>query len=72
MALAVDAPATQHTIPEMMRAAVLFGPRDIRQIDRPVPRPGSGEVLVKVSMCGACGTDLKIYDGHFVRRESGL
>ena len=65
MALTLDAPATRHTIPEMMRAAVLFGPRDIRQIDRPVPKPGSGEVLVKVSMCGACGTDLKIYDGHF-------
>jgi L-iditol 2-dehydrogenase len=65
MALTLDAPVTQDTIPEMMRAAVLFGPRDIRLIDRPVPRPGLGEVLVKVSMCGACGTDLKIYDGHF-------
>ena len=30
MALTLDAPATPHTIPEMMRAAVLFGPRDIR------------------------------------------
>jgi L-iditol 2-dehydrogenase len=65
MALTLDAPATQYTIPETMRAAVLFGPRDIRQIDRPVPPPGPGEVLVKVAMCGTCGTDLKIYDGHF-------
>jgi L-iditol 2-dehydrogenase len=65
MALTLDAPPTLHTIPETMRAAVLFGPRDIRQIERPVPRPGLGEVLVKVAMCGTCGTDLKIYDGHF-------
>src|SRR3989442_4746354 len=48
-----------------MRAAVLFGPRDIRVIDRPVPQPGPSEVLVKVAMCGTCGSDLKIYDGHF-------
>src|ERR1043166_4974095 len=53
------------TIPETMRSAVLFGPRDIRVIDRPVPRPGPGEVLVRVAMCGTCGSDLKIYDGHF-------
>jgi L-iditol 2-dehydrogenase len=65
MALRLDAPPPQHTIPEMMRAAVLFGPQDIRRIDRPVPRPGLGEVLVRVAMCGTCGTDLKIYDGHF-------
>lgn len=52
-------------IPEVMRAAVLFGPRDIRVVDRRVPQPGPDEVLVKVAMCGTCGTDLKIYDGHF-------
>lgn len=48
-----------------MRAAVLFGPGDIRVTDKPVPVPGPGEVLVKVAMCGTCGTDLKILDGHF-------
>jgi L-iditol 2-dehydrogenase len=52
-------------LPDTMRAAVLFGPRDIRVIDRPVPRPGPDEVLVRVAMCGTCGTDLKIFDGHF-------
>jgi L-iditol 2-dehydrogenase len=52
-------------IPEVMRAAVLFGPGDIRVVDRRVPRPGPDEVLVKVAMCGTCGTDLKIFDGHF-------
>jgi len=53
------------TIPATMRAAVLYAPGDIRTTERPVPEPGWGEVLVRVSMCGTCGTDLKIYDGHF-------
>jgi L-iditol 2-dehydrogenase len=52
-------------VPEVMRAAVLFGPGDIRVVDRKVPQPGPEEVLVKVAMCGMCGTDLKIFDGHF-------
>jgi L-iditol 2-dehydrogenase len=51
--------------PAVMRAAVLFGPGDIRVVDRPVPVPGPDEVLVKVAMCGTCGTDLKIFAGHF-------
>lgn len=48
-----------------MRAAVLYGPGDIRVTTKPVPVPGPDEVLVKVAMCGTCGTDLKILDGHF-------
>lgn len=50
-------------LPDSMRAAVLFGRRDMRVMDCPVPRPGMGEVLVQVAMCGTCGSDLKIYDG---------
>ncbi|MGH7660716.1 MAG: zinc-dependent alcohol dehydrogenase [Vulcanimicrobiaceae bacterium] len=53
------------TIPSTMKAAVLFGPRDIRVVDKPVPKPGPGEVLVQVAMCGMCGTDLKIFEGSF-------
>jgi L-iditol 2-dehydrogenase len=52
-------------LPAVMRAAVLFGPGDIRVVDRPVPALGPDEVLVRVAMCGTCGTDLKIFDGHF-------
>ena len=65
MALTFPTRIEQYPVPETMRSAVLFGPRDIRVIDRPVPQPGPGEVLVKVAMCGTCGSDLKIYDGHF-------
>ena len=52
-------------VPETMRGAVLFGPNDIRVVRRSVPVPGPGEVLVRVAMCGTCGTDLKILGGHF-------
>ena len=65
MTMTLPAFAEQDMRPAFMRAAVLFGPQDIRLIDRPVPKPGAGEVLVQVAMCGTCGTDLKIYDGHF-------
>ena len=37
-----------------MRSVVLFGPQDIRVLERPVPQPGPGEVLVQVAMCGTC------------------
>jgi 2-desacetyl-2-hydroxyethyl bacteriochlorophyllide A dehydrogenase len=50
---------------DSMRAMVLerFGePLQLREI--PVPRPGSGEVLVKVAACGLCGSDLEISAGQ--------
>jgi len=48
-----------------MRAAVLFGPNDLRVVDKPVPQPRPGEVLVKIAMCGTCGTDLKLQTHPF-------
>jgi propanol-preferring alcohol dehydrogenase len=35
-----------------------------RQVERPVPRPGAGEVLIAVSACGVCRTDLHVLDGE--------
>ena len=31
-------------------------------IETPVNKPGPGELLVKVSACGICGSDLHIYE----------
>jgi L-iditol 2-dehydrogenase len=31
-------------------------------VDIPVPRPGGGELLVKIAACGICGSDLHIYE----------
>ncbi len=42
-----------------MRAVVYRGPNDLRLETVPVPRIGSGELLVKVALCGVCPTDLK-------------
>jgi propanol-preferring alcohol dehydrogenase len=33
------------------------------EVERPVPRPGPGEILVKVSVCGVCRTDLHLAEG---------
>lgn len=42
-----------------MKAAVYRGPNDVRVEEIPTPTPGPGEVLLKVEVCGVCGTDLK-------------
>ena len=50
----------------MMRAAVAreFGaPLTIEEL--PVPRPGPGEVLVKIEATGVCHTDLHAVDGDW-------
>ena len=39
-----------------MRAAVLHAPGDLRVEERPIPAPGPGEALVRVAVCGVCGT----------------
>jgi 2-desacetyl-2-hydroxyethyl bacteriochlorophyllide A dehydrogenase len=52
-------------IPRTMRSAVIFGPDDLRVVQKPVPVPGVGEVLVRVEAASLCGTDLKIRAGSF-------
>lgn len=44
-----------------MKAAVLYGYRDIRIEDLPYPEIMDDEVLIKVACAGICGTDLKAY-----------
>jgi propanol-preferring alcohol dehydrogenase len=34
------------------------------RIERPVPAPGPGEVLIEVAACGVCRTDLHVLDGE--------
>lgn len=56
------------SIPETMTAVVAYAPGDYR-LERhvPVPRPGKGEMLVKVLSAGICASDIKCYGGaaHF-------
>jgi len=50
---------------ETMRALVVarYGGR-LELADRPVPRPGPGEVLVRVRASGLCGTDVHLLSGR--------
>lgn len=60
-------------IPGSMRCSVLRGPGDLAVIERPVPQPGPGEVLVRIASVGVCGSDTHYYDhgriGPYVVRE---
>lgn len=49
-----------------MRAAVYQGNRTVVVETRPIPTPGPQEVLIEVSHCGICGSDL-----HFVMEDWG-
>jgi L-iditol 2-dehydrogenase len=53
-----------------MRVAVLRGPGDVVLEERPVPEPGPGQVVVRVTSVGVCGSDTHYYDhgriGRFV------
>ena len=46
-----------------MPAIVAHGPGDYRFEDRPVPKPGPGEVVIKVKSAGICASDIKCYTG---------
>jgi propanol-preferring alcohol dehydrogenase len=49
----------------MMRAMQLDRPGErLRLVERDLPEPGPGELLVAVSACGVCRTDLHIVDGE--------
>jgi L-iditol 2-dehydrogenase len=56
-----------------VRVAVLRGRGDVALEERPVPEPGPGQVAVRVTSVGVCGSDTHYYDhgriGRFVVEE---
>lgn len=54
-----------------MRALVYQGPDQLVLAERPVPRAGQGEVVLRVDACGICGTDLRIASGAHSAYRAG-
>src|SRR5580698_2382566 len=57
-----------------MRAWVVHQPGPVatgplRLIDRPVPEPGPGQLLIRVLCCGVCRTDLHLAEGDLPPRR---
>ncbi len=46
-----------------MKAVVCEQPGQLSLVDRPEPKPGAGEVLVRIRRMGICGTDFHIFEG---------
>ena len=59
--MAADSSSTD--VPETMKAVICHGPENYQLETVAVPRPGPGEVLVKVDAVGICASDLKCYHG---------
>src|SRR5690242_19686956 len=58
-----------------MKACLLSAPARIETnplqfADVPVPKPGAGEVLIRVRACGVCRTDLHVIEGELPPRKS--
>jgi len=51
-----------------MKSLLLKEYLQLELADFPQPRPGAGEVLVRVAACGICGSDVHGYDGTSGRR----
>jgi len=47
-----------------MQAAVVAAPCQVRMTRVPVPRPGPGEVRVRLEGCGVCGSNLAPWEGR--------
>jgi Threonine dehydrogenase and related Zn-dependent dehydrogenases len=55
-----------------MKAVIVRGPGDIGLFSVRKPVAGPGEMIIKVSCCGICGTDLAILEGNMSFVKDGL
>jgi L-iditol 2-dehydrogenase len=54
-----------------MKAARLYGPRDLRVEEMPDPAPGPGEALIRIEACGVCPSDVRGYLGTRASTTAG-
>lgn len=50
---------------EMMKAQIVRAPYQMEYTEVPVPEINDDEVLIKVKVCGICGSDWSIYTGNY-------
>ena len=50
-----------------MKTAVFYGAGNIKIEDRPIPKAGPGQMVVKIDYCGVCGTDIEAYKYEIVK-----
>jgi alcohol dehydrogenase len=55
----------KQVVPSTMRALVFRGPNQISIEQAPIPRPGPGEAVIRVTLTTICGTDLHILKGEY-------
>jgi propanol-preferring alcohol dehydrogenase len=60
-----------------MQALVLDHPapvesRPLRLVERPIPEPAPGEILVRVEVCAVCRTDLHVVEGDLEVHRGGV
>jgi D-arabinose 1-dehydrogenase-like Zn-dependent alcohol dehydrogenase len=47
------------------KAVEVAAPGSLRIVERPIPQPGEGQVLIQVEACGICHTDSVTVEGQF-------
>ncbi|MCU6762795.1 Sorbitol dehydrogenase [uncultured Roseburia sp.] len=59
-------------MPEMMKAQIVKAPYQMEYMEVPVPEINDDEVLIKVKVCGICGSDTSIYTGKYAKDKLPL
>ena len=54
-----------------MKAAKFVGNNIVRIVNKPVPQPEKGEIIIKVAFCGLCGSEKRIFRNGYDICTSG-
>ena len=55
-----------------MKTMIYTGPKQVEYLDIDDPVPNKGELIIKISNVGICGSDMNAYLGHDDRRPAPL
>ncbi|KAH7396097.1 L-threonine 3-dehydrogenase [Pyrenochaeta sp. MPI-SDFR-AT-0127] len=58
----------RHDLPTKMKALQYSGAEQFTVVNIDIPQVGDDDVLVKISACGVCGTDLHYHKGEFLAK----